>query len=349
MKINKNQSVGNDTSPYIIAEIGSNHNGDMNLAKDLITAAKKSGAHCVKFQSWTKSSIFSKHNYDKNYFLNDDYRNRDDYNLEEIVEAYSMSEDQLVQMKLYANELKIDFTTTPFSKSEVDFMVDKLDVDFIKIASMDVNNYSFLEYIASKGKPIVMSTGLSTLSEIDNAIRTIENTGNKDLILLHCVAIYPQKYKKINLKNIVTLKSIYDYPIGYSDHSIGHEVCLAAVALGACLIEKHFTLDKNMEGWDHKISADPDEMSIITKSSKNVFEALGNKRISQTESKERINEFRRSIVAARDIKINEIFKENMIDFKRPGIGIQPEHKNFIIGKKALNNIMANTLIKYSDV
>ena len=156
IKLTNKKEVFNFCKPYVIAELGSNHNGDMEIAKKLIQEAKESGADCVKFQSWTKDTIFSKKKYQDNFFISDDYRNRTDFTLEEIVEAYSISEKELLEMKNFANKLEIDITSTPFSKREVDFLVNKLDSPFIKVASMDLNNYPFLEYIAKKNKPIVL-------------------------------------------------------------------------------------------------------------------------------------------------------------------------------------------------
>lgn len=335
IQLTKNRSVYNYCEPYIIAELGSNHNGDMELAKRLIIAAKASGAHCVKFQSWSKDTIFSKKTYEENYFVADDYRNRTDHTLESIVEAYSISEEELVDMKKFADEVGIDCTSTPFSKKEVDFLVDVMDAPFIKVASMDLNNYPFLHYIAAKGKPVVISTGLSEVYEIDKAIRTIEEAGNRQIVILHCVSTYPPKNEDVHLNNIDTLRSLYpDYPIGFSDHTLGFEVPLASVAKGVCLIEKHFTLDKNMEGWDHKVSATPDEMKIIVDGSKKIYESMGSGRIAVTESREKIQSFRRSIVTTREITAGEVIQLTDLEFKRPGDGIAPEFLDFVVGRTA---------------
>lgn len=347
-KLTKHKNISLNSTPYIIAELGSNHNGDMDLAKKLIIEAKRCGADCVKFQSWTKDTIFSKKKYQDNYFLADDYRNRQDTNLEDIVEKYSISEEQLLEMKLFANEQSIDFATTPFSKKEVDFLVEKLDAPFIKIASMDLNNYPFLEYVGKKNKPIVLSTGLSDLSEIDKAIQTIEKTGNNRIIILHCVAIYPAPDESINLNIIDTLKKLYPYPIGFSDHSLGTSIPLAAIAKGSCLIEKHFTLDKNLEGWDHKVSATPSELQYIVNESLRIYKSLGNSRVVKIEDNNRINEFRRSIVASRNISKGEIFDLSMLDFKRPGTGLEPENIKFIIGKKSTKDIEYDSIISIDD-
>ena len=348
IKINKNRSIGKDEQPYIIAELGANHNGDMDLAKKLIDSAKRAGADCVKFQSWSKESIFSKIKYEENHFIGDDYRNRDDFSLEEIVEEFAISEVQLIQMRDYCQKIGIDFTSTPFSKKEADFMVEKLNVDFIKIASMDLNNYQFLDYVSRKGKPIILSTGLSSLAEIDKAVSVIESAGNDQLVILHCVAIYPPADNQINLRNIDSLQQLYQYPIGFSDHSLGTCIPIAAIAKGACIIEKHYTLDKEMFGWDHKVSANEEDMGVITDAAKRVFTALGSNRIQRMEEDDRLESFRRSIVAAKPIKEGEIIKGSMIDFKRPGRGLAPEAVNYIVGKVAKRDIGYDELINMED-
>jgi len=348
--LTKTRSIYNYCEPYVIAEIASNHNGDMELAKKLIFEAKQSGADCVKFQSWTKDTIFSRKKYEDNYFLGDDYRNRTDYNLEEIVDAYSVSEDQLLSMKQYSDLIGIDFASTPFSRKEADFLVNDLQVPFIKIASMDLNNYPFLDYIAKKGKPVILSTGMSELYEIDKAIRTIEATGNKQIVLLHCVALYPPKDNQINLNIINTLQQLYpDYPIGFSDHTIGTCIPLASVVKGACIVEKHFTLDKNMEGWDHKVSATPDELKDICENSKRIVAAMGTFSIRSVEGNERRSEFRRSVVLTRKVNKGEIISENDIDYKRPGIGLAPEEGKYIIGRKARFDLNYDHIISMEDL
>jgi N-acetylneuraminate synthase len=350
VQLTENREVFNFCKPYIIAELGSNHNGDMELAKKLIMEAKESGADCVKFQSWSKETIFSRKKYNDNYFIADDYRNRTDYTLEEIVEEYAISEQELLDMKKFADEVGIDCTSTPFSKKEADFLIDKLNSPFIKIASMDLNNYPFLEYIAKKGKPIIISTGLSELYEIDKAIKTIETAGNTQIVILHCVATYPPKDKDVNLNNIKTLMQMYpNYPIGFSDHTLGTSIPLASIALGACLVEKHFTLDKNMEGWDHKVSATKDEMKIIVDASIRINNALGSYRVTAVESSERKNEFRRSIVLTRDMKKGNIISCDDIDYKRPGTGLSPEMTEFIIGRTINKDLKFDHILMKDDI
>lgn len=350
VQLTKNKELFNYCRPYVIAELGSNHNGDMDLAKKLIIQAKEAGADCVKFQSWSKDTIFAKKKYEDNYFIADDYRDRNDYTLEEIVDEYSISEEELLDMKKFADEVGIDCTSTPFSKKETDFLVDKLDSPFIKVASMDLNNYPFLEYLAKKGKPIVISTGLSELYEIDKAVKTIENAGNNQIVILHCVSTYPPVDSDVHLNNIKTLMATYpEYPIGFSDHTLGTAIPLASVALGACLIEKHFTLDKNMEGWDHKVSATQDEMKEIVENAKRVSDAMGSFRITATESDEKKREFRRSIVLTREIKKGEVIAYEDIDYKRPGGAFDPEMTEFIVGRTVNKDLKFDHILTKEDI
>lgn len=350
VQLTNQKVVFNYCRPYIIAELGSNHNGDMKLAKKLIIEAKEAGADCVKFQSWSKDTIFAKKKYEDNYFIADDYRNRTDYTLEEIVDAYSISEEELLEMKQFADEIGIDCTSTPFSKKEADFLIDQLESPFIKVASMDLNNYPFLDYLARKGKPIVISTGLSELYEIDKAVKTIENTGNHQIVILHCVSTYPPVDGDVHLNNIKTLMTTYpEYPIGFSDHSLGTAIPLASVAFGACIIEKHFTLDKNMEGWDHKVSATKNEMKEIVENSKRIIEALGSYRITATESIEKKREFRRSIVLTREMKQGDIICYEDIDYKRPGGAFDPDMTDFVIGRTINKNLGYDHILTKEDI
>ncbi len=346
-----NHKIENFGSPYVISELGSNHNGDMNMAKKLIDASKEAGAHCVKFQSWSKDSIFSRSVYDQNFFLKDDYRDRSDYTLEQIVDEFSISENELIDMKDYCNKIGIGFSSTPFSRKEADFLVNELGAEFIKVASMDCNNYPFLDYLARKGKPIIISTGFSTLAEIDRAVRTIEEAGNTDIAILHCVANYPPKDENVNLNNIDYFRNVFPkYPIGFSDHSIGTSIPLASIAKGACILEKHFTLDKEMFGWDHKVSANPEEMKEICEQGARIQVALGSfSRIVTDDDQERMPSFRRSIVAAKEIPVGKVIEESDLEYKRPGTGIAPGSYELLIGRTAKKDISFDQLISWDDV
>lgn len=340
--------IKNYGQPYVIAEIGANHNGDMELAKKMIDKAKECGADCVKFQSWSKNSIFSKCVYEDNYFLRDDYRNRTDYTLEEIVDEYSIGKKEHILLKEYCDKVGIDFASTGFCKEEIDFLVDELNVPFIKVASMDVNNIPFLAYIAKKGKPVVISTGLCELSDVVDAIKCLKDNGCNEIVILHCVSIYPPKDEEVNLNNIEMYKKVFDYPIGYSDHTLGSIAPIMSLTMGVCMLEKHFTLDKNMVGWDHKISADPDELVAICDAAKCGYKMLGSYNKVVSENEERRNAFQRSIVAAKKIEKGQVIREEDLDYKRPGTGIPPKYYKFLIGKTAKRDIEYDEIIKETD-
>lgn len=334
--------------PYIIAEIGSNHNGDMELAKRMIIEAKTCGADCVKFQSWSKNTIFSRKVYDDNYFLADDYRSRNDYTLEEIVDEYSIDKQDHYLLKEYCDEVGIEFNSTPFSCGEVDLLADELNVPFIKIASMDLNNIPFLKYVAQKHKPVVLSTGLGDLSDINDAVQCLRENGSGEVILLHCVSIYPPEPDVVNLNNIEMLRNTFGCRVGYSDHTIGTVAPILAMGKGACIIEKHFTLDKTMKGWDHKVSADPKELRIMCEAAGIAYKMLGSYQKIVNESQERREAFQRSIVAARNIQKGHVITEEDITYKRPGTGIEPKYYSFVIGRAAKHDIKYDQIISADD-
>lgn len=322
--------------PYIIAEIGSNHNGSLKLGKNMIAAAKKAGADCVKFQSWTKDSLYSKKVY------------KNDTNLEKTIDKLAVDEDLLFKFYKFSKKIGIDFNSTPFSEKEVDFLINKIKVPFIKVASMDLVNLDLIKYIAKKKVPIVLSNGLSEIYEIDRTIKLIEKY-HKKIIILHCIASYPTVDTKVNLNNIDTLSRIYPYPIGFSDHSLGFSIPVASVVKGVKLIEKHFTTDKKLSGWDQSISADPFEMKMICSETKRVFDSLGSKYVKPFEEKNKKTVFRRSVVIAKNIAKGTILKNRHLVGKRPGNGIPIEKIDDVINRKTNKNLNANDLLKWNDL
>lgn len=320
--------------PYIVAELNTSHNGDIETAKKMIDEAKKTGCSCVKFQSWSKESLYSKTYYDQNRVAG------------RIVGKFAMSEAQLMDMALYCRECGISFSSTPYCRKEVDFLVEKCDAAFVKVASMELNNYPFLDYIARTGAPMVLATGMGSMDEIKKAVETIKNAGNTSLCILHCISIYPPELGTIRLKNILGLRQAFpDCPIGFSDHSIGIEVPVAAVALGAALIEKHFTLDKTKIGMDNQMATEPEEMARLVQSCQNVQMALGgNERmVSEAELAQR-QKMRRSIIAARDLKAGSVIQEGDLDAKRPGTGLSPENIKNLIGRTLKMDVEKDTLL-----
>lgn len=339
--------VGQGLPPYIIAEIGSNHNGDMDLCRRHVDAAKACGADAVKFQSWSKSSLISKAEYTRNTSYADTHRHFG--SLEAMVEKYQFTAEQHQEIVKYCATVGITFLSSPFSRQEVDLLM-SLNVPCLKIASMDINHIPFLEYVGKQGKPVVLSTGMATIAEVERALYCLKSNGSGPVILLHCVSIYPPDYKDIHLRNMETLQQAFGLPVGFSDHTVGIAIPLAAIALGACVIEKHFTLDKEMEGWDHWISADPAELKIIVEEGRNVYNALGSpvRTVSPAEMEKRAK-FRRRAVLARPLVQGNVVQETDIEFKRPGNGIHPDELQYIIGRQVIRNMSDGDELDWSDL
>lgn len=342
-----NVEVGEGHPPYIIAEVGSNHNGDMDLCRQLIDAAAESGANAVKFQSWTDKSLIAEEEYKRNTEYSD--KKKHFGTLREMVTAYQLTADQHLQAHRRCLERGIAFCSTPFSTEEVD-LLESLDVPFFKVASMDVVHLPLLRHVARKQRPILISTGMATLGEIEKAVETIRAEGNEQIILLHCVSIYPPEYETIHLRNMETLKKAFDCPVGFSDHTLGTTIPLAAIAIGACVIEKHFTLDQDMAGWDHAISANPDQMRTIVREGKNIFTALGSGRrtVSSAEMEKR-KKFRRSLVAKRALGRGQVLNEADFDAKRPGTGVAPDEIQFVTGRTLACDLAADQVLRWNHL
>lgn len=323
-----------DTKPYIVAELNSSHRGKIEIARQMIDAAKECGCNAVKFQSWTADSLYCKNYYDKNPLS------------KRMVKGFSVVPSDLKDLADYCHETGIDFSSTPYSKAEVDFMVEECAPAFIKIASMDINNIPFLKYIAGKKFPVVLSTGMATIEEIETAVQTIESEGNTDICILHCVSIYPVESSEVNLRNMIMLKERFPYcNVGYSDHTMGCEVSCAAVGLGADLIEKHFTLDSSMIGWDNQMATEPAEMMDLVKKCKSVSAAMGNyERVVSDKEYEQRKKMRRSIIANHDLEMGHIIVEEDLDAKRPGTGITIDSYQKMIGRKLKRNVNKDELI-----
>lgn len=338
--------VGPGEPPFIVAEIGSNHNGDLSLCRRLIEEARHCGADAVKFQSWTKRSLVSKAEYKRNTRYGTKSASS---TLEHEIERYQLTPEAHQRIAADCREVGIPFFSSCFSFEEAD-LLESLNVPAYKIASMDVNHLPLLEYVAQKGRPILLSTGLATLGEIERALDVLRSSGSSPVALLHCLSIYPSPAGIINLRNMATLQTAFDVPIGYSDHSLGTSIPLAAVALGACIVEKHFTLDKHMEGWDHAISADPAEMSYFVSESRNVFAALGQPTRALTlEQIEKRKVFRRRVVLARPLKAGETLTAADLDYKRPGNGINPDEIRYVVGRAVKRDIEREEELDWSDI
>lgn len=328
LEFRNGRHIGDGYQPYIVAELNSSHNGKVETAMRMIDSAIECGCDCVKFQSWSAESLYSEEYYKENPIS------------KRIVTKFALDEGQMKELAEYCKQKGIDFSSTPYSRQEVDFLAEQTDSPFIKIASMEINNLPFLKYIAETGLPMVLSTGMASLEEIKTAASVIEGTGNTNLCILHCVSIYPAAPGIVNLNNIKLLQQAFpDYTIGYSDHTIGSAVAAAAVAMGAALIEKHFTLDNKKMGMDNNMATEPAGMAELVTSCRSVFSALGSvRRIVLPEEEEQKIKMRRSLVAARDIAVGKIISAEDIDTKRPGDGLSPMEAESIIGKKVVVDV-----------
>jgi len=326
---------------YIIAEAGVNHNGSFKLACALADAAKAAGADCVKFQTFKAKNLVShlaqKADYQKH--------TTGGGSQEEMLHKLELSYDEFLELKTYCDHIGICFLSTPFDLESIAFL-DSIDMPFWKIPSGEITNYPYLAALGKTGKAVVMSTGMSDLSEIEAAVRVLRDNGTTDIRLLHCNTEYPTPYEDVNLKAMQTMRDAFGLEVGYSDHTRGIEVPVAAAALGAVVIEKHFTLDRNMEGPDHKASLEPDELAAMVAAVRHIELAMGNgcKAPSPSEKKN-LAVARKSIVAKRSIEAGEELTEDNITVKRPGSGISPMRWPEVIGTRAVRHFEEDELIE----
>ena len=326
MKIG-NKTIGEEV--FIIAEAGVNHNGELSIAKELIDKAAEAKVDAVKFQTFQAEKLVTTTAKQAEYQAKNIGYNESQF---DMLKRLELKKEYHLILKNYAEDRGLIFLSTPFDEDAIDFL-DELGVYAFKVGSSDTNNISYLIKMAKKGKPIILSTGMSDLEEIIESVDTILKY-NKDLVVLHCTTDYPCPYDKVDLNVLDTLKKELDVVVGYSDHTSGIEIPIAAVSLGAKVIEKHFTLDRNMEGPDHKASLEPNELKAMVKCIRNIEKSLGNKeKIITDVAKKYIDVAKKSIVAKVDILKDTIITKDMLIIKRPGTGIKPRELNNIIGKK----------------
>lgn len=333
----------------IIAEAGVNHNGDYENAKKLISVAAQAGADYVKFQTFKAEKLVTKNAQKAEYQKRNLTDNNDSQY--EMLKKLEMPQQWHYDLIEYANKQGIKFLSTAFDEESIDFL-DSLNIDLFKIPSGEITNKPYLEHIAKKGKPIVISTGMSNLKEINDAINIfLKHNINRDQItVLHCNTEYPTPMKDVNLLAMNRIKNEIGIKVGYSDHTLGIEIPIAAVALGAKIIEKHFTLDKSMVGPDHKASLDPDELKLMVKSIRNIEFAISGNGIKEPSVSEITNQnvIRKSLYYKVPLDAGTIIKKEHLVAFRPGVGISPMKYEEILGKKLLVNVNANDLIKESD-
>jgi N,N'-diacetyllegionaminate synthase len=326
---------------FIIAEAGVNHNGSLDLAKFLVDVAVNSGCDCVKFQTFKAENVVSRFAEKAAY-----QKMTTVYNETQLVmiKKLELPYKDFSELKFYCDSKDVQFLSTPFDLASIDFL-QSIDISMWKIPSGEITNLPYLIKIAQTGKPVILSTGMSTLEEVKAAVEILKYNGSGEITVLHCNTEYPTPYEDVNLRAMLTIQKELGVKVGYSDHTPGTDVPIAAVAMGASVIEKHFTLDKNMEGPDHKASLDPDEFVAMVKAIRNIEKALGvgEKKPSQSEIKN-LPIVRKSIVAARDIVKGEKFTEDNLAVKRPGNGISPMKWFEILGTIAIKDFVEDELI-----
>ncbi len=330
--------VGKGHPSYIIAEIGANFDKKIDKAKKLIDAAKECGADCAKFQTFSTPKIVSEGGFSRMKL--EGVHGSWGRTVSQVFKDAEFPREWHQEISDYCKKVGIDFSTSPYDFEAVD-LCEKLDLPFIKIGSGDITWLEMLDYIARKGKPLMLATGDATMSEIDEAVRTIESTGNRNLILLQCITNYPSKIDSANVNVLKTYQTAFDILTGYSDHSPGPVVALASIVLGGCVIEKHFTLNKADKGPDHPHSMNPVDFKLLVDYVREIERAMGSTRKEVVvEEGETVFVQRRCLYAKRNIIAGKIIEAGDIDVLRPALGIPPKFKNIIIGKLAKINIEA---------
>ena len=332
---------------FIIAEAGVNHNGKMELAYKLIDAAKEAGVDCIKFQTFKTEKVISK-NTEMATYQKENLKNEETQY--EMVKKLELSYQNFRDLRDYCQKIEIQFLSTPDEEESLNFLVDELKMNIIKIGSGELTNYPYLKKIALKNKDMIISTGMANLAEIEKALECIRKYNNKEITVLHCTTNYPCPMEEVNLLAMNTIKEAFKVKVGYSDHTLGIEVPIAAVALGAEVIEKHFTLDKNMEGPDHKASLDPKELKLMVDGIRNIEMALGDGVKKPNKSEELIKKVvRRRVIIAKDLEKGHILAEEDLEYKRSNNGIEVEFYENVLGKKLVYSKSKEDILEWRDI
>lgn len=332
---------------FIIAEAGVNHNGDINLAYKLIDAAYEAGVDAVKFQTFKTEKILSESTEKASYQKKNTGEEESQYNM---IKKLEISYNDFSELKNYCDEKGIMFLSTPDDEESLDFLADELKVPYLKIGSGEVTNIPFLKAFARKNIPIILSTGMSDIAEVSCALDAIYSEGfNKDIWLLHCTTNYPCPYNEVNLNAMITLKNTFKVRVGYSDHTLGTDIPVAAVAMGAEIIEKHFTIDKSLPGPDHKASLTPDELKAMTKSIRNIENALGDGIKKPNKSELEIRKVvRRVLVASENISAGSKINEKSFEIKRANSGILPKYIDVLLGRTLIKDVKKDKSFEWED-
>ena len=338
-----NRQIGTEFPPYIIAEACINHEGDINIAKEMVFHARAAGVDAIKFQL---------HVLDDEMLREAPQSANFDEPLYDALERTNLSIGEHLELKALCEDIGIHYLCTPFSKASADLLDEEIGVDAFKVGSGECTNHPLQKHIAAKGKAMIVSTGMTELSEIDETVEVLKKNTSAGFILTHCVSAYPCPYNRVNLNLIPDYIERYGVPVGLSDHSVGIYTSLGAVALGACVIEKHLTLDRTLPGPDHKSSIEPDELHQLAIGARAVWEARGSRREIFPEEQEIVAWARESVVSVKEIGAGELITGDMITTKRPspGVGaVAAKHLDSIIGKTALVNIAQDQQILWDQV
>lgn len=329
-----------------IAEAGINHDGSIEVARKMIDAAATAGADYVKFQSFKAERLVTPDALTSTYIDEGSYK---DESFRDLLRRLELSEDDHRDLKRYCNSKNVKFLSTAFDAESFDFLL-KLGIDVVKVASGDLTNVPLLRHLASARLPMIVSTGMASVGEIEEAVNVITKEGNNKIVLMHCISWYPAEIATSNLRFMETLKKAFGFPIGYSDHTLGINVSVAARAMGAVVLEKHFTLDSKQFGPDHAASVEPDELVDLVNGIRQVEAAFGTsvRQFCEKELSQR-KVHRRSVVVKESIKAGEVFTEVNLIIKRPGTGIKPKYWDEIIGKRASRNVNPEHLLEWSDI
>lgn len=327
---------------YIIAEVGPNHNGDVNIALNMVEQIALTGVDAIKFQMTNPYELYSDDSFKATYQKENDNAP----SAREMSLRIQLTKEEHLQVYNKCRSLGVDYICTAFDIESLKFLDEHCDMAYFKIASGEIFSLDILNYMALHNRPIILSTGMATYDEIQRSIEILNKEDRKDITILHCISAYPARYEEVNLRNMQELKERFGYEIGFSDHTIGNDCAIAAVAMGACMIEKHVTYDKNADGPDHKASITIEELGSLVQSIRHIENALGvSQRVFSDTQREIAKVARKSIVTKRKISKGETITEEDICYKRPGTGFLPIQRNMVIGKVTLRDIEADRVIK----
>jgi sialic acid synthase SpsE len=342
----KGRPVGTGQACFVIAEPGSNHNGNLDTALKLIDVAAEAGADAVKFQTFRAEDHYVRNTPQFSYLR----EIAPDISTFDLIKKNEMPREWHADLRKRAEQRGIIFLSTPSDRAAVDELVGQHDMGAIKIASFEAVDLSFIDYCARKGRPMIIATGMCSLGDVEDILATTERAGNHQVILLHCVSLYPTQPEQVNLRAMQTLAAAFDVPVGLSDHTLGIEIPLAAVALGACVIEKHYTLDRKLPGPDHSFAVEPDELKAMVSGIRKVQKALGSPRKRQLPDEAEMARLgRRSVVARVRISEGTILTPEMLTAKRPGYGIAPKFLSLLVGRPVRRTIEADEVVTWEMV